>query len=55
MKYEEIKIEYVNSINDIIEKANNFSDIKNLNDYIQDSISKYEELYKIHTFLWKTY
>ena len=31
MKYDEIKIEYVNSINDIIEKANNFSDIKNLN------------------------
>ena len=48
MKYEEIKIEYVNSINDIIEKANNFSDIKNLNDYIQDSISKYEELIRTY-------
>lgn len=44
MKYEEIKIEYINIINDIIKKANNFSDIKNLNDYIQDSISKYQEL-----------
>ncbi|MCT7595890.1 hypothetical protein [Aliarcobacter butzleri] len=48
MKYEEIKIEYVNSINDIIEKVNNFSDIKNLNDYIQDSISKYEELIRTY-------
>lgn len=48
MKYEEIKIEYINIINEIIEKANNFSDIKNLNDYIQDLISKYQELMKTY-------
>lgn len=48
MKYEEIRIQYKNTINDIIEKANNFSDIKNMNNYIQDLISKYQELMKTY-------